>query len=659
MEFMGGRMDVAELKKLEVLASAEDILATEQAQALEGADGRITVRDWSARVGLPPALSEGSVVCFTNDDGLPLKVARAQGQDYWELVPTTLSPHLQPECVFTVVKRGDLFGFRSWGAQGRMLQDTKNSRRKNEPPRVSNYNFFSWESWRAAGNALQNCAWKTDFPWNISELRVQVVSLLHESELKQRNEHRELRRALLMTEEKREEMEGHLKQAIQTCQKQMEFASQQTDELQSRLAENLARNECLSTEVLECQELNKQSQATIARLSRDLGVVETREIDASKRVASLESQLREEQLQAKAKVKKVTAKLTGENKKLRKQMESRLREVEEENEGLRKALDSIASKISQFSARNSPAVAAKVKPVEEMLEAALSSPCSVADSVESSDSVLLADPEDYAVDETLPGAIIAEEPAMAEAEEDAKHDVTEEFDDSIEIGALLEDPASVVDSESPVKSDLIDLDSPLFSATNCVDSYIEAEDVGSSPKSEPSGFTASVSGMNLLSVQDSLTCEEVSGPERSDVIFSPGKEDEMACESQDQADEEDQAAAEETDGSEGVAVHPLQERELNIPEEAAEVAGADIPAMKAKAKEMGFEGNGFAAARKTLGGGKRVTGFKPSEMDEMFGETDMQGKLPLGRMSHDLKVEADYESEDWWNSFTMESSLSH
>ncbi len=157
-------MDVAELKKLEVLASAEDILATEvQAQALESADGRITVRDWSARVGLPPALSEGSVVCFTNDDGLPLKVARAQngGQDFWELVPTTASPHLPQECVFTVVKRGDLFGFRSWGAHGRLLQATKNSRRNNEPPRVSNYNFYSWESWRAVGNTLQNCAWKT------------------------------------------------------------------------------------------------------------------------------------------------------------------------------------------------------------------------------------------------------------------------------------------------------------------------------------------------------------------------------------------------------------------------------------------------------------------------------------------------------------------
>ena len=45
---------------------------------------------------------------------------------------------------------------------------------------------------------------------------MQVLSMLHESELKQNNEYRELRRALLMTEEKREEMEGHLKHAIQT-----------------------------------------------------------------------------------------------------------------------------------------------------------------------------------------------------------------------------------------------------------------------------------------------------------------------------------------------------------------------------------------------------------------------------------------------------------
>ena len=114
---------------------------------------------------------------------------------------------------------------------------------------------------------------------------MQVLSMLHESELKQNNEYRELRRALLMTEEKREEMEGHLKHAIQTCQKQMEFASMQTDELQSRLAENLAKNECLSTEVLECQERMKQSQSTIARLSKDVGILETNIIGWMKRLA--------------------------------------------------------------------------------------------------------------------------------------------------------------------------------------------------------------------------------------------------------------------------------------------------------------------------------------------------------------------------------------
>ena len=154
---------------------------------------------------------------------------------------------------------------------------------------------------------------------------MQVLSMLHESELKQNNEYRELRRALLMTEEKREEMEGHLKHAIQTCQKQMEFASMQTDELQSRLAENLAKNECLSTEVLECQERMKQSQSTIARLSKDVGILETKEKDYRLRSEALEEELSQERVKSRDKVKKVTTKLTSENKKLKRNLEARLK----------------------------------------------------------------------------------------------------------------------------------------------------------------------------------------------------------------------------------------------------------------------------------------------------------------------------------------------
>merc|ERR1739848_608761 len=272
----------------------------------------------------------------------------------------------------------------------------------------------------------------------------------------------------------------------------------QTDELQSRLAENLAKNECLSTEVLECQERMKQSQSTIARLSKDVGILETKDKDYRLRSEALEEELSQERVKSRDKVKKVTTKLTSENKKL-KRNEARLKEMEQENEGLRKALDSIASKISKFSAKNTP-VESKTRPMDmEMGTPPLAcelSASSLEDSDEIGDECILED--DYPVDETLPEESSLNPESSFTDSLARKNSVTEELSPAkVATNHLLESPPIV---ESPVKSDLINLDSPIFSDTSekSVSKFIEAEEVRTSPKSMPSGISTSISDLNVL-----------------------------------------------------------------------------------------------------------------------------------------------------------------
>jgi hypothetical protein len=589
---------------------------------------RISYREWNCT----KALEEGSVVCFTNEDGLPLKVARHSSQKYWELVPTNIldkdeTPILPPECAFAVLKDdAGRYGFRSLVAGGRLLQATKN---KRDPPRVTNFNFGPWETWQLTSDALKNCAWKTDLPWNMSELRVQVLSILHELELKQRNEHRELRRALLQTEEKREEMEGHLKHAIQTCQKQMEFATQQTDDLQARLAESLATSECLSTEVMEYQEINKRAHGTIERLTKDRDMLEAKERDFRLRSEVLEQEMAQERIKSKEKMDRISAKLKSENKKLRKNMEVRLSEVEEENEGLRKALDSIASKISQFSAKNTP-VSVKVKSVtnnneeeETLLEAADSGPCSsigkMSDndndsSVQSTneDDEYTLDGADYPVDKTL------------EEESRHKHERVSsllmssmENEDSIRMQEsiakedLQESPEIDPDQEqsylplmeSPVQSNLINLDSPLYSTysqKSVSTKLVDTEGVASSPKSEPSAsMVFSISDTSLDQMQREEDHSSTSHVVETHVL----QEDSFRADDDAEYGEEDSLAVV---GKGKAAVNAREHKELSK----------------------------ISKTTKTAAGGKRVA-------PTMFSRGE----------------EADYESEDWWNSFTMQTSI--
>ncbi|QDZ18070.1 hypothetical protein HOP50_01g05740 [Chloropicon primus] len=581
---------------------------------------KISHREWNSK-GVSGTLAEGSLVCFSNEEGLPLKVVKHPEGRYWELVPTHVNlmseseedpqHYLAPECVFTVLRKGERdYGFRSWAAEGRLLQATRNRREK---PRVTNYNFHGWETWRLVGNTLQNLAWKTDLSaWNISEVRVQVLSMAIEREMKLKSEHREVRKALLLTEEKREEAEGQYKHAIQTCQKQMELAAQQTDELQARLAENLATNECLSTEVLEYQEINKRSHAAVARLERDVSTLETKERDGRRKCEALEDTLAEERAKAKERLRKQKEKSASENRKLKRQMEARLRELEEENEGLRKALDSIASKISQFSARNTPVAAARPRAGSasagsgeggfDSLSEGTNTPTLSAeeDGLELNREYPLED--DYPVDATL----------LTDGEDcpDSKIALIELDAEPTELTAR-EDPSDLKPEESAAEEERV------------VAQAIEGEggkgEVGDTARESPS-------------VQPSSTLESlgIENSESSD-LFETSFEDEV------QTTEVAKQAKTEVEMFKQQEPKPYHQESLYpVQFDAKKVKGGSGLQEARASAEMPFH-------KKTLGGGKRISALPPAAA--MMGGDD------------GAEYENKFESEDWWNSFTMQSSL--
>lgn len=584
---------------------------------------KIQHREWNIK-GVSGALDEGSLVCFSNEDGLPLKVVKHATQKYWELVPTHVgllreneddSPHyLAPDCVFTVLKKGEKeYGFRSWAAEGRLLQATRNAKEK---PRVTNYNFNRWETWHLVGNTLQNCAFKKDLSmWNLSEVRVQVCSMVTEREMRQKSEVREIRRALLMTEEKREEMEAHLNHAVQTCQKQMEFSTQQTDELQARLAENLATNECLATEVQEYQEINKRSREAIGRLTKDRDLLEVREREARRRVDLLEERFTQERVKSRDRLKRHKERSVSETKKLKSQMESALRAAEEENEGLRKALDSIASKISQFSARNSPApqMAASLSSDSGHFDGK-SSPTAAASgagSAEDSGSEMDFSDEDCLVYDTYPvdTTLLEDEDEEAvgeakEAEPRAPQPLPQLAED--EILRLMGKLPEGQEEEKEYPS-MIDLDPNHSASLESTDRdqgsqgpEEESEDANEARHAETEPTVA-----DLQKSLHSLVMEQ----SESSSIFDNSAEE--------------------------VAQDKGYEAEVGFK---AAVAAPTAPMAKAGAKEvpevdLNPLGESAGFTRTGFGGGKRVSALPVQEDD------------------------ADYESEDWWNSFTMQTSL--
>ena len=553
-------------------------------------------REWNAK-GVSGNLAEGTVVCFSNEEGLPLKVVRHPSGKFWELVPTSVClagcssereddpvHFLSPECVFTVCKKDERsFGFRSWAAEGRLLQQARNTREK---PRVTNYNFGGWETWRLVGNALQNAAFKTDLSaWNVSECRVQVASMMTDRELRRKHEVREIRQALLMTEEKREEAEDQYKHALGTCQAQMEMAARQHDELRARLAENLATNECLSTEVLEHREIQKRSQATVRRLTQDTDSLKQRERTLRDRLEQLEETRSVERSRAKDKLRRQKEKYADERRKLRGEMTARIIELEEENEGLRKALDSIASKISQFSAKNSPAVAPRPahsaeegEVVEEEgrtpVDGSVSS-ISLEDFGAMDDEDFPSLEEDYPIDPTL----ASDEPEAEEIQDEEVEGLEE-----VDLGEASPEPQSTLQMLGLENSESSDIFAEESSAPADVDQAAAEEEV----------------------------IEEVQEPEQEQVVVA--QEESPAA----------QVIVEEGLGALQQAGGPVKAKAMA----AAEALGksVDLPYQNAR----------------TMGGGKRVSALPPSLV-----EGEDRGEFGDNK----------FESEDWWNSFTMQASI--
>eukprot|EP00216_Chloropicon_sp_CCMP2111_P001237 CAMPEP_0198241290 /NCGR_PEP_ID=MMETSP1446-20131203/6131_1 /TAXON_ID=1461542 ORGANISM="Unidentified sp, Strain CCMP2111" /NCGR_SAMPLE_ID=MMETSP1446 /ASSEMBLY_ACC=CAM_ASM_001112 /LENGTH=619 /DNA_ID=CAMNT_0043924101 /DNA_START=1 /DNA_END=1860 /DNA_ORIENTATION=+ len=603
---------------------------------------------------------EGSLVCFTTDEGLPLKAVKDEGLQVWELMPTSLDEdasqhYLAAECVFTVVKKGNKYGFRSWGAEGRLLQDVRS---KKENPRVANYNFGSWESWTLAENKLMNCAWKTELTWNIAEVRVQVLSLLHQSDIKQRSENRDLRKALIFTEEKYGEMEGHLKHAVQTCQKQMDFAAKQIDDMQAKLVESLAKNECLSTELLEYKEINKRLQATVARIGKDKENLENRTADLKLKSAGMEKQISQDRIKHKEKVKKITSELTAENRKLKASLESRIKELEEESQGLHGALDSIASKINRFSAKNSPVLAADERPLygENSASSVVQSDSELSDSQSVTASV----------ESNTKGQ---EEQEGGEFQAKARYMVSDmESDDSSifegEKPLLDQSPRRVHSSPqsgrrqyaniaSSEASDLINLQSPSFEhKMKARNQDIDYEGLAKaraiisdlSPESSCTAFTNS----NREAAARKSNCDSSTAQLKNTSIVQSTSE---SC-------------------SPGVdSKHNAGAPELAKPKMKERFSADTLTEIMDSIPQIG---------RRSLMGKKRIMapnrGYSDDYADEIRSSSNAsattrapasvamapalgappksENKVP---MQHDASV--DYESEDWWNSFTMRKTV--
>jgi len=82
--------------------------------------------------------------------------------------------------LFAVEARDRYVGFRSLGAEGRLLQAVRGS---SYPHRVANHNFGSWESWRACpSHGLVNVAFDKPLGWSVVEVRAAPRSAFREAE---------------------------------------------------------------------------------------------------------------------------------------------------------------------------------------------------------------------------------------------------------------------------------------------------------------------------------------------------------------------------------------------------------------------------------------------------------------------------------------------
>lgn len=89
-------------------------------------------------------------------------------------------------CLFAVETRGGrYYGFRSLGAEGRLLQAVRGS---SKPHRVANHNFGSWESWEMCpSHGLVNVAWAKALGWSITEMRAVPRTAFRDAEMAQVN----------------------------------------------------------------------------------------------------------------------------------------------------------------------------------------------------------------------------------------------------------------------------------------------------------------------------------------------------------------------------------------------------------------------------------------------------------------------------------------
>ncbi|KAK3236367.1 hypothetical protein CYMTET_53489 [Cymbomonas tetramitiformis] len=206
---------------------------------------------------------EGALVTFCGKDGMMAVVPEGK---VWVLRPLSSLSSVKREavvsqvrgvpscCIFSVALQGEDVGFRSWGAEGRMLQAV---RRQKGEHRVTNYNFGSWETWTPQDKKIQNVAWpKKELGYEVFE----VCSVLRTDILLE--ERQKLRDARLMgaavraAEEKAVEAERRLAQSLARVRRETDVSSSELfrrlemhEKEQERTASVLAAKDKLISEL--------------------------------------------------------------------------------------------------------------------------------------------------------------------------------------------------------------------------------------------------------------------------------------------------------------------------------------------------------------------------------------------------------------------------
>ncbi|KAK9835356.1 hypothetical protein WJX81_004314 [Elliptochloris bilobata] len=264
-------------------------------------------------------LEQGSVVVFFTAAG-ELVTAAGCGRS-WELRAVALPErprasegavrlaHFPGDAVFMVVRDGDRIGFRSLGAEGRILQA---AREPGAPHRLAGHAFGAQEGWRTTPAGLLNCQWREKcLGLEVQEVRAVATPDIRAIERAQCRAARSSQAQVRQLQGRLAEADQRLRELLRASQRQLEAASAEAAELRARAAGERAvraaaeasaaqRGRVLTQLEQRLGELAAEKDAAEAALARMSGRLDAAQEDAAKeahRAASRTAEL-ERQLQA-------------------------------------------------------------------------------------------------------------------------------------------------------------------------------------------------------------------------------------------------------------------------------------------------------------------------------------------------------------------------